>query len=118
MGEDGGSGRGIGNWGLPAGRKAAERKRIKRTGVLENSPWERFLRSSPPALSSVAGDGSPSYLPEGVKAQAAEGEQQSSLHHLWGRQESEVRRRVGSGAAVQPWRQRLEEETHTSSSVE
>lgn len=46
MGEDGGSSRGNGNWG---GRMIAERKSIKRTGVLENSPWERFLRSLPPS---------------------------------------------------------------------
>lgn len=54
----------------------------------------------------MAGDGSPSYLPEGEKAEVAEGEQQSSLHHLWGRQESEARMRVGPVAAVQPWLQR------------
>lgn len=52
-----------------------------------------------------------------MKAQAAEGEQQSSLHHLWGRQESEVRgwdqgQRWSLGVSG------LEEETHTVSSVE
>lgn len=56
VGEEGGSGRGNGNRGLPVGRKVAERKRIKRTGVLENSSWERLLRSVPPS-SSLCGRG-------------------------------------------------------------
>ena len=45
-GED--SGRENGNLGLPAGMEVPEKK-IKRTGILEKSPCERFLKSQPPS---------------------------------------------------------------------
>lgn len=54
-----------------------------------------FLRICPSTFPFVTGDGRPGYLPEGVEAEAAEGEQQSCEHHLWGRQEGEVRMPVG-----------------------
>lgn len=55
VGGGGRSGRGNGNLPHPtatgARMEVPERKRFKRTGILEKSPWERFLRSrsaSPP----------------------------------------------------------------------
>lgn len=86
----------IGTWGLP---EFAE-KRIKKIGVLQNSPWERFLKSqSPrpppqglPPNSSLCDRGwFPSYLPKGLETEAAEGEQQSGQHHPWARKEGKVR---------------------------
>lgn len=43
----------------------------------------------------MTGDDSPSYLPEGLETKEAKGEQQSSQHHPWARQEGKVRMRVG-----------------------
>lgn len=89
-----------------------EKKKIKRTEILEKSLWERVLRSQVQVhvfsicpklfVPFVVGAGSPSYLPEGM-----ESHQQSHQHHSWGEtQESEVqmlRAPVAMGWGTKTW---------------